>query len=143
VKPALSASAKRKLDASVGKRALRTKIHLLFREAFGSRAERLLFSDYSGETSQAVRAAYYRRLKKEKADDLAFHIWDWREEAAFAVALNLYPEKFSPEEIREGILIFACHAPYHVNGVAKSLDLEILAPSDEEPKLKKRARKRV
>ena len=142
MKPALPASAKRKLDASVGGKALRTKVHLLLRKAFGPKAERLLFFDNSGEAAQAVRAAYHRRIRKEKAVDLAFHLLDWREEGAFVIALNLFPEKFSPEEIREGILGFVCHAPYHVNGVSKALDFDISVPEDDEPKPRKTRRKK-
>jgi len=142
VKQALPPSAKKKLDVCAGGKALRTKVHLLFRQAFGARAERLLFFDQNCDTSQAVRSAYFRKLRKAKAADLAFHIWDWREEAAFVVALNLFQEKFSPEEIREGILDFACHGPYHANGVSKALDMEISVPEDDEPKPRKRRRKK-
>jgi hypothetical protein len=143
VKTALPDTTKRKLSREgLGERKLRTKVHLLFRKAFGSRAERLLFFDFTDETPRMVRKAFRRKLVNAKADDVGFHIWDWREDAAFVVALNLFPEKFSAAEIREGIDWFAAHAPYHVNGVAELLDYSTKAPSEseEKPKTRKVAR---
>ena len=46
------------------------------------------------------------------------------------VVLHLFPEKFTPAEIRNGVECFACHAPYHVNGVAELVGYPISAPSE-------------
>jgi hypothetical protein len=40
------------------------------------------------------------------ADEIAFHLTDWSSKAAFLVALHLFPERFTPEEIREGFKHF-------------------------------------
>jgi len=50
----------------------------------------------------------------DKAHDIAFHLSDWSSDAAFLVALHLYPEKFTVEEIREGVEAIIIHAPNHL-----------------------------
>ena len=49
---------------------------------------------------------------------MAFHLSDWAEDAAFLVAVHLYPERFSPEEIEEGVMGFLVHVPAHVMAAA-------------------------
>lgn len=44
---------------------------------------------------------------------------DWNYDAAFITALLLFPERFSPEEIGEGIRAFLVHAPNHLAAAAK------------------------
>jgi hypothetical protein len=44
---------------------------------------------------------------------------DWMPDAARLIALNLYPEKFTDEEIEEMIGRFMCHAPEHVVAAAR------------------------
>ncbi len=53
------------------------------------------------------------------ADQIGFHLVDWQADAAFIVALSLYPERFTDEEIREGVLAFLLHAPSHVVEAAR------------------------
>ena len=50
----------------------------------------------------------------EKADAIAFHMSDWNSDAAFVVALHLFPERFSHDEIKAGIGMFMTHAPNHI-----------------------------
>lgn len=52
-------------------------------------------------------------------DKIGFHLIDWQAEAAFIVALALYPERFTDEEIREGVEGFLIHAPSHVVEAAR------------------------
>jgi hypothetical protein len=121
---------------------LRTKVHRLFRKAFGEHAERLLFFDHQKHGSLAVEAAFLRSLRKTRANELGFHSYDWREDAAFMVALNLFPEKFTPAEIREGIDACAIHASYHIHGMTQMLDYDFdwsknAQPKKEQPKKRK------
>jgi hypothetical protein len=44
---------------------------------------------------------------------------DWNGEAAFIVALLLYPERFSSDEIEAGITGFLIHAPNHIPAALK------------------------
>lgn len=53
------------------------------------------------------------------ADEIAFHLTDWSAEAAFLVALHLFPERFTKEEIEEGVLAFLIHAPNHIVAAAR------------------------
>ena len=50
---------------------------------------------------------------------IAFHLSDWGNDAAFIVALHLFPEKFSQEEIEKGIYQFLPHVPDHLAAAAK------------------------
>lgn len=48
------------------------------------------------------------------AGNLGLHMADWNSDAAFVVALHLFPERFTPKEIRDGVGLFLCHAPNHI-----------------------------
>ena len=50
----------------------------------------------------------------EKARQIAFHMADWNSDAAFIVALHLFPERFTGAEIKAGIGLFLTHAPNHI-----------------------------
>lgn len=61
----------------------------------------------------AIRSEY-----GEKALDIAFNLSDWKSDAAFLVAVHLFPERFSAEEIREGVERVLIHAPNHLAAAA-------------------------
>jgi hypothetical protein len=42
------------------------------------------------------------------------HLSDWNYDAAFIVALHLFPERFTDEDIEAGVGMFLCHAPNHI-----------------------------
>jgi hypothetical protein len=65
-----------------------------------------------------IREAF-SELPAQVRDDLAFHLSDWKADAAFLLALHLAPERFSREEVKEGIAQFLIHAPNHVAAAAK------------------------
>jgi hypothetical protein len=65
-----------------------------------------------------VREAF-PELPAQGAYDLAFHLSDWRADAAFLLALHLAPNRFSLEEVKEGITQFLVHAPNHIAAAAK------------------------
>lgn len=50
----------------------------------------------------------------ERAREIAFHLLDWNSDAAFIVALLLFPERFTKLEIAAGIDTFLIHAPNHI-----------------------------
>ncbi|MES2693712.1 MAG: hypothetical protein V4773_09580 [Verrucomicrobiota bacterium] len=52
-------------------------------------------------------------------DELGFHLIDWQSDAAFIVALALYPERFTDEEVREGAMSLLAHVPSHVATAAR------------------------
>ncbi len=53
------------------------------------------------------------------ADQIAFHLSDWSSDAAFVVALHLFPERFTPEEIKAAVDMFLVHVPSHVIAAAR------------------------
>jgi hypothetical protein len=63
---------------------------------------------------QAIASEYGK-----DAFDIAFHLSDWSGDAAFLVALHLFPDQFSNEEIMEGILAVIVHAPNHMAAAGK------------------------
>ena len=58
-------------------------------------------------------------LDELKADELAFHLVDWNSDAAFLVAFVLFPERFTPEELRAAVNMFLVHVPAHVLAAAR------------------------
>ena len=52
-------------------------------------------------------------------DGIGFHLVDWQNDAAFIVALVLFPERFTDEEIREGVDRLLVHVPAHVLEAAR------------------------
>ena len=100
-----------------------TKVDTIFRELVGPLADRLSGSHYPADVSARIAAALAKGETKTeeitKAKDIAFHLVDWQAEAAFIVALTLFPERFTDEEIDEGVTAFLIHAPSHVVRAAK------------------------
>lgn len=74
------------------------------RKNLGSHAKEVIAT-----IEDAIRSEY-----GDKAYDIAFHLSDWNAEAAFIVAVHLYPERFTPEEIRQGVQAVVIHAVNHL-----------------------------
>lgn len=91
-----------------------TKVRDIFAELAGDRANRLDGSVVSGAGRDAATAALVEQHGIEKAQDIAFHMMDWNSDAAFIVALHLFPERFTAEEIEAGLGMFLAHAPNHI-----------------------------
>jgi hypothetical protein len=70
---------------------------------------------------KALRKQFWRQKQftNQVASDIAFHMTDWNHDGAFLMALFLFPERFSPEEIRWGLSDFLVHAPNHIVAAAK------------------------
>jgi hypothetical protein len=58
-------------------------------------------------------------LDERAARDVAFHLTDWTAEAAFLVAVQLFPDAFTAEEIEAGVTALLIHAPNHLAAAAK------------------------
>ena len=99
------------------------KVEAIFRELAGERAATLDATRLPATIASTITAALAAEDAGEEqvlhADQIAFHLTDWNAEAAFLVALHLFPERFTPEEIREGVLGFLLHAPHHVIAAAR------------------------
>jgi hypothetical protein len=95
------------------------KVASIFAELVGERASRLAGSTTGTEAERAIAAALKREHGAEVAKKIAFHLMDWNSDAAFLVALLLFPERFSAEETDAGVAMFLLHAPAHVLAAAK------------------------
>ena len=93
------------------------RVATIFRELVGDGADQLTVGIPSAQ--QIAHKALAHEFDDKRAFDIAFHLTDWNSDAAFIVALLLFPERFTPDEIRDGIEDFLIHAPNHVAAAAK------------------------
>jgi hypothetical protein len=93
---------------------VKEKVFAIFTELVGDRAGRLDGSVPATAAMDAISAALAGDHGVLKADKIAFHMADWNWDAAFIVALHLFPERFSHEEIDAGLGLFLVHAPNHI-----------------------------
>jgi hypothetical protein len=97
--------------------AVEQKVLTIFRELAGDRTHQLQIAIPAAQ--QVLADALTGEHPVAIARDIAFHLTDWQSEAAFLVAVLLFPERFTPEEIREGVEAFMVHAPNHTAAAAK------------------------
>lgn len=94
------------------------KVIAIFRELVGNRAERLDGAKPSHEARRAFESALAVDYPPEVAADTAFHLTDWNWDAAFLVAVHLFPDRFTPEELVAGADLLLVHAPNHLAAAA-------------------------
>ncbi len=90
------------------------KVLAIFGELAGDRVRRLDGGTYAGDAIRAFAGALEGAYGTKLAGELGFHLADWNSDAAFLVAVHLYPERFTPEEIEAGVGLFLVHAPNHI-----------------------------
>jgi hypothetical protein len=90
------------------------KVLAIFAELVGDRARRLDGSVPATPAMDAIAAALAGEYGPQKAHEIGFHMADWNSDAAFIVALHLFPERFTREEIEAGLGLFLVHAPNHI-----------------------------
>ncbi len=106
--------------------AVREKVTAIFKEIAPDRADRLCSGLCDRAFTEAVQPALTAQdeLPPPLAYDIAFHLSDWHVQAAFIVAVHLFPERFTPAEISAGVLEFFSHAPLHVAAGAALFDMD-------------------
>ena len=104
------ADAQRDIDA---------KVLSVFREMVGDRAGRLEGPDSASDVKKSIADAIAADHAAESASGIGFHLSDWGLDAAFLVALRLFPERLSGEEIKAGVTNLIIHAPNHLAAAAK------------------------
>jgi hypothetical protein len=102
----------------------RDKVSAIFCELVGDLAKRLDGSKIAEPAMSAIEAACTEEYGAARARDIGFHMADWNADAAFIVAVHLFPERFTREEIAEGVLAFLLHAPSHIRAACKITGLE-------------------
>jgi hypothetical protein len=99
-------------------RAFRKKVNDIFVELAGDRAKALC--GYSPETLDKISAALVSTGTEEKvARETAFHLTDINDDLAFLIAVHLFPERFTPEEIDQGVGGALIHMPHHIIAAAR------------------------
>lgn len=99
------------------------KVAAIFKELAGERSKTLDGSTFPAAITTAITSALSREEDGEQTflhkDQIAFHLTDWNSDAAFLVALHLFPERFTAEEISAGVDLFLAHVPAHVIAAAR------------------------
>jgi hypothetical protein len=90
------------------------KAKAILADAFPNHADRLDSHVSESDTRNAIKTALSESHGKELAAEIAFHMSDWSGDAAFILALHLFPERFTKEEIQQGIDAYLIHVPNHV-----------------------------
>jgi hypothetical protein len=98
------------------------KVQDIFSEMAGSRAERLAGDRVAKDVIVRIKALYSDQYGGAIASTLGMHLSDWNSDAAFLVALHLFPERFTDDEIKAGIGMFLIHAPNHIRAACEITD---------------------
>ena len=106
----------------------------IFKELVGERANKLkgnhFPADVRSRIMNGILSEYDDPTEEEilTANDIGFHLVDWQSDAAFLVALTLFPERFTDEEVADGVRMFLIHAPAHVVEAARLGDYSVENP---------------
>lgn len=98
----------------------RAKVSAIFEGLVGEKATDLCEGLCDGTFANKVKEALLaeREMDEQTAYDIGFHLSDWHADAAFIVALHLFPERFTSEEIVAGTQQCLIHAPNHMAAAA-------------------------
>lgn len=77
------------------------------------------------EPNHPVMRALLTEHGNDQAFDIAFHLSDWNEDGAALLAIQLWPEEFTQDEILEVIRDFLIHAPNHIAAAARAEGLSV------------------
>lgn len=95
------------------------KVLSIFGELAADKGHRLAGSRPASEAVATIAEALAGHYPLQVAADIAFHLSDWNSDAAFVVALHLFPERFTKEEVASGVTSLLIHAPNHLAAAAK------------------------
>ncbi len=99
--------------------SLRQKVNDIFTELAPDRAVALSEDRLAKNIIFRIKAIVTREYGARKASTLGMHMSEWNADAAFIVALHLYPDRFTDKEIRTGIELFLAHAPNHIRAACQ------------------------
>ena len=112
--------------------SVREKVSAVFRQLAGDRTREL--EGLSIRTRDAIAVALAEEYGDDTAAKLGVHMSDWNYDAAFIVALHLFPERFTRAEIEAGVGMFLIHAPNHIREACRLTDTYVWEdfPYDDE-----------
>ena len=97
------------------------KVNDIFRELAGAERAKWLEagvpSRCMGQIAKAVSSE--SGYAEEVGWDIGTNVADWQADAAFLVALHLFPERFTDEEVDEAVRSLLIHVPAHVIAAAR------------------------
>jgi hypothetical protein len=96
----------------------RSKVEGIFEELAGQRAEALDPTVHNLVFQEKIMGAFKGDLGEKKARLLGFHLADWNADAAFIVALHLFPERFTKRDIVAGVISFQVSATDHITAAS-------------------------
>lgn len=97
-----------------------SKVRRIFLRFGAKRAENLDGGRFPWAVCKIIERAYRSDIRaSRKRQDFAFHMVDWNSDAASMVALLLYPERFTKEEVWSLVYNVVTHAPNHMAAAAK------------------------
>src|SRR6516162_10001709 len=99
------------------------KVKAILTELVGDRAHKLDGSWFPADITliitEAISGQNASKEQVHRANQIAFNLTNWNGDAAFIVAIHLFPERFTPEEIEAGVGLFLCNVPSHVFAAAR------------------------
>jgi hypothetical protein len=104
------------------------KVIEIFRELVGEKAENLSGSFYPAYANSKITNALIKDrpdLSEDEiidADSIGMDLVCWQRNAAFIVALTLFPEKFTDDEIEDEVVSLLLHMPDHIQNALKGYD---------------------
>ena len=114
--------------------SVRAKVEEIMQACLGDLAGRLSAVSLHPEVIGRIATAHADEFGSVEAEKLGMHMSDWIGDAAFLVALHLFPDRFSDNEIRDGVGGLLVHAPNHIRaacGITGDYVWETF-PDDEE-----------
>ncbi len=120
---------------SVAMKSMEAKVHTIFSELVGDKAFSLSSTMLAKDTIQRIKSVYAEELGLRRASNLGMNMSDWHSDAAFVVALHLFPERFTALEIRAGVEMFLSHAPNHIVAACDLIGIVITPVQEEDPEL--------
>jgi hypothetical protein len=101
--------------------SFREKVEQIFRELAGDERAKWLGAGVPSRCMAQIAKAVSSESGYPEAVgwDIGTNIADWQADAAFLVALHLFPERFTNEEIDEAVRSLLIHVPAHVIAAAR------------------------
>ncbi|MBP7687031.1 MAG: hypothetical protein KA765_03960 [Thermoflexales bacterium] len=120
---------------SLAMKSVEAKVYTIFSELVGDRASSLSSTVLAPDIIQRIKSIYAEKLGLYRASNLGMNMSDWHSDAAFVVALHLFPERFTDMEVRAGVEMFLHHAPNHIVAACGLIGEVITSVQEENPEL--------
>jgi len=99
--------------------SVREKVKRIFEEIAPDRAPAVAGDRVARDVIARIKAAFSADYDDRTASTLGMHMSCWNEDAAFGVALHMFPERFTEAEIEAGVGLFLSHAPNHIRAACQ------------------------